>query len=534
VCLGRCDRGEDILDRFNDAEDGSTWIVSGGNVHDDFASQWDDDAKWDVIAENMKTQKNHRLTRKCQNLFSRTLCFCEYEKLAVLHSCRKQSEREIFSSAAHAASPRASAAVPLLPSARVASVARSRLPFNAARGTLSNPFQGLSAARQHRQVSEERAIEHEEATLENRIAAAQVLADMDELDEDDVDELEDELEEVMEEEAELELEQELSAEKEKVLSAAEQAVDMYEAEYEAEAEEEEEYEDEKEEAFMAALEDELEDEILDETFAEEEEYDEEEEEDEDEIIAALDGEVETQNEVIEDQDREIKKLKLENAMKEEMISVLEEHENDGLYDDEDDDEDVYEQEAEEEEFEEEFEADDDAYDDDEEDVQDYYEVQSAQDLQLEFMDESYNELYDVNGEDERDDENDWFDAVDDDDDDEDIDSVYDDDEREEEDLQRKEADAMLADTFWGIEVYAFAFMMLMCCCCGCYLYKTRCCGFLHPVKRTEFGYAAYAQRSGFKQVFGAVDEEEDDDDDYRNTPKIGSNHDDSDEEAMLQ
>ena len=107
------------------------------------------------------------------------------------------------------------------------------------------------------------------------------------------------------------------------------------------------------------------------------------------------------------------------------------------------------------------------------------------------------------------------------------------------DLEKKEKEAMIADTFWGMEVYSIAFVILLCCCLVCYLQKTKCCGYLKPAKQ-EFGYAAYGQRGGFKQVFGGVDDAEnssdDDDNDYQKNsinddrdPEMGDAQNDSEE-----
>lgn len=98
---------------------------------------------------------------------------------------------------------------------------------------------------------------------------------------------------------------------------------------------------------------------------------------------------------------------------------------------------------------------------------------------------------------------------------------------------------MIADTFWGLEVYSIAFGVLLCCCIGCWCQKTQCCGYLAPAKPAhDYGYAAYGNQNGFKhQVFGGVDDAEnssdDDDNDYNDRdPEMGDNQNDSDREML--
>merc|ERR1712130_506970 len=76
-------------------------------------------------------------------------------------------------------------------------------------------------------------------------------------------------------------------------------------------------------------------------------------------------------------------------------------------------------------------------------------------------------------------------------------------------LETKEEEAMIADTYWGMEVYLVAFS------CFCCMQKTKCCGFWKGQKREKNGfgyngYAEYRQQDGFKRVFGNVDDEEKD------------------------
>ena len=96
-------------------------------------------------------------------------------------------------------------------------------------------------------------------------------------------------------------------------------------------------------------------------------------------------------------------------------------------------------------------------------------------------------------------------------------------------MQKKEADAMIADAFWGLEVYSVAFGVLCCLCIVCACHR-------RSVQAAEaekaFGYAPYGGNhangnGGFKRVFGQVDDHEED-------PEMGrslGNH--SDEEERL-
>merc|ERR1712228_715616 len=78
------------------------------------------------------------------------------------------------------------------------------------------------------------------------------------------------------------------------------------------------------------------------------------------------------------------------------------------------------------------------------------------------------------------------------------------------DLEKEEADALIADTFFGLEVYSIAFGVLCCLCVCCWAQKTKCCGLLSTGKESEhrFEYAAYHSQGGFKKVFGNVEEED--------------------------
>eukprot|EP00483_Globobulimina_turgida_P009517 UN09536 len=62
---------------------------------------------------------------------------------------------------------------------------------------------------------------------------------------------------------------------------------------------------------------------------------------------------------------------------------------------------------------------------------------------------------------------------------------------------------MVADTFWGLEIYSIAFMLLCCCCISCYMQKTKCCGYCVKKDKT-FAYSEYRSQGGFKRVFGNV------------------------------
>ena len=81
---------------------------------------------------------------------------------------------------------------------------------------------------------------------------------------------------------------------------------------------------------------------------------------------------------------------------------------------------------------------------------------------------------------------------------------------DEEDLEKEEAEALIADTFWGLEIYSVAFGVLCCLCVCCWAQKTKCCGLLRSGKDDEdrFEYSAYHSQGGFKKVFGNVEEEE--------------------------
>merc|ERR1719242_687842 len=87
-------------------------------------------------------------------------------------------------------------------------------------------------------------------------------------------------------------------------------------------------------------------------------------------------------------------------------------------------------------------------------------------------------------------------------------------------LSEREADAMIADTFWGLEVYSVAFVVLLCLCCGCYMVRNDCCGYLEMeslglgAKKVSdvdgaFGYAKYSQPIGFKAQFGNAYDDKD-------------------------
>ncbi len=95
----------------------------------------------------------------------------------------------------------------------------------------------------------------------------------------------------------------------------------------------------------------------------------------------------------------------------------------------------------------------------------------------------------------------------------------------ENDLEKKEREAMVADTFWGLEIYSIAFMVLCCCCVGCDLQKTKCCGYFAKKDKT-FHYSEYHSQGGFKRVFGNVDDDGDD-------IEMGVEQNDSDEVRAL-
>ena len=98
-------------------------------------------------------------------------------------------------------------------------------------------------------------------------------------------------------------------------------------------------------------------------------------------------------------------------------------------------------------------------------------------------------------------------------------------------MQKKEADAMIADAFWGLEVYSVAFGVLCCLCilCACHRRNAQA-----AEAEKAFGYAPYGGNhahahghGGFKRVFGQADDHEED-------PEMGrslGNH--SDEEERL-
>ena len=99
-------------------------------------------------------------------------------------------------------------------------------------------------------------------------------------------------------------------------------------------------------------------------------------------------------------------------------------------------------------------------------------------------------------------------------------------------MQKKEANAMIADAFWGLEVYSVAFGVLCCLCILCACQRCDLCGSVRAAEAEKaFAYAPYSGHpanghGGFKRVFGADDHEED--------PEMGrslGNH--SDEEERL-
>jgi len=93
-------------------------------------------------------------------------------------------------------------------------------------------------------------------------------------------------------------------------------------------------------------------------------------------------------------------------------------------------------------------------------------------------------------------------------------------------LQKKEANAMIADAFWGLEVYSVAFGVLLCLCIVCACHRCRS----KSAAEMENGYSQYNTSAtgsgGFKHVFGDVDDERD--------PEMGRSirHDSEEEERL--
>merc|ERR1712173_40890 len=88
--------------------------------------------------------------------------------------------------------------------------------------------------------------------------------------------------------------------------------------------------------------------------------------------------------------------------------------------------------------------------------------------------------------------------------------IYEED-NDKEDVEREEAEALIEDAVWGLEIYSIAFGVLCCLCVCCWAQKTKCCGLLQSSKAAAdetFQYAAYHQQGGFKKVFGNVEEED--------------------------
>ena len=101
-------------------------------------------------------------------------------------------------------------------------------------------------------------------------------------------------------------------------------------------------------------------------------------------------------------------------------------------------------------------------------------------------------------------------------------------------MQKEEADAMIADAFWGLEVYSVAFGVLCFLCIVCACYRCEWCGAGKTAEADKaFGYSQYdgrhvnGQNGGFKRVFGNVDDDEQD-------PEMGRSirHDSEEEERL--
>eukprot|EP01084_Bolivina_argentea_P304874 526610_1 len=456
------------IDSFYDEDDASNWVILSGTVNDALSSKWDVDEVWDTIDEDLQTQKGHFASRKCQNLFGKIVCLCQFKRLmGEQHRCRQSLPKELHRQKmirSHSTLGRGIATA-------------ARLPYN----RVQLPYNELNSIRQEQAIDNQYAAQIED---DNQIEEG--------LNAEDLQELEDDIEEMIEEEKGLIEEQEDEVED-----------DLFE-----EALEELETDDDDTDAWDEALVDE---DDLDEEYDEEElDAGDEDEAYDEEMIDALDEEVEEQSSIIDKQHELIEELKEDNAMKEALIEVMDDEETD-LDGDLDEESDVIYDDDETEQYEDENDAanDDDyafndeyyeddnvdvALDNEEEDEQYYDDVDQDEEL----AHEEYNELYD-DGEEKNDEVYD----------DQYIDEEYRENNVDQEDIREQEAKAMIADTFWGLEIYTVAFMVLCCCCISCYCYKTKCCGYFKTKDGTEsFGYARYAHQGGFNKVFGNVDDED--------------------------
>eukprot|EP01084_Bolivina_argentea_P170172 294880_1 len=221
------DETQQAIDTFYDETTDSTWIILSGEVRDDFADKWESNEKWDTINENIETQKDHYITRKCENVFGNSLCLCQFQKLTKIHNChrnnpseakKQQYLRNTYTMHHSPQNPYNYNDAPSVSNARIMSAQNhlQNIASNMRSHPLFNRFWGQQKniipdrlPQDESDIRQEKLFTLKEHKIENEIAAAKIEADNNELNDDEIDEIEDEIDELIDEEQEFEQEKEV-------------------------------------------------------------------------------------------------------------------------------------------------------------------------------------------------------------------------------------------------------------------------------------------------------------------------------------